>query len=92
MWGKVLKKALDIHGDRRARPVMSWTQRDKLSSAWLLALPAGDTCLSSPAFAEAAATLLPSPAYADRIGCEVGERRVATLRWTSMEIRCRLPG
>ena len=57
---------------------MSWSQRDKLSSAWLLALPAGDTCLSSPVFAEAAAALLclPSPACADRIGCEVGKRRV----------------
>ena len=46
--------------------------------AWLLALPAGDTCLSSPVFAEAAAALLclPSPACADKIGCEVGNRRV----------------
>ena len=78
MWGKVLKSSLDQHADRRVRPVMSWTQRDKLSSAWLLALPAGDTCLSSPVFAEAAAALLclPSPACADRIGCEVGKRRV----------------
>ena len=78
MWGKVLKTSLDQHADRRARPVMSWPQRDKLSSAWLLALPAGDTCLNSPVFAEAAAALLclPSPACADRIGCEVGKRRV----------------
>ena len=78
MWGKVLKTSLDHQADRRVRPVMSWTQRDKLSSAWLLALPAGDTCLSSPVFAEAAAALLclPSPACADRIGCEVGKRRV----------------
>ena len=68
MWGRVLKKTLDIHVDRRVRPVMSWSQRDKLSSAWLLALPAGDTCLSGPVFAEAAAALLclPSPACADR--------------------------
>ena len=78
MWGKVLRSSLDQHADRRVRPVMSWSQRDKLSSAWLLALPAGDTCLSSPVFAEAAAALLclPSPACADRIGCEVGKRRV----------------
>ena len=58
MWGRVLKKTLDIHVDRRVRPVMSWSQRDKLSSAWLLALPAGDTCLSGPVFAEAVAALL----------------------------------
>ena len=78
MWGDVMKTSLDQHADRRARPVMSWPQRDKLSSAWLLALPAGDTCLNSPVFAEAAAALLclPSPACADRIGCEVGKRRV----------------
>ena len=78
MWGKILKTSLDHQADRRVRPVMSWPQRDKLSSAWLLALPAGDTCLSSPVFAEAAAALLclPSPACADKIGCEVGKRRV----------------
>ena len=41
-------------------------------------MPAGDTCLSGPVFAEAAAALLclPSPACADMIGCEVGKRRV----------------
>jgi hypothetical protein len=78
LWGKALKTSLDHHADRRVRPVMSWSQRDKLSSVWLLALPAGDTCLSSPVFAEAAAALLclPSPACDDRIGCEVGKRRV----------------
>ena len=78
LWGKVVKEVLDKQPDRRARPVMSWSQRDKLSSAWLLALPAGDTSLSSPVFAEAAAALLclPSPACADKIGCEVGNRRV----------------
>ena len=78
LWGKVLKKVLDNCPDRRVRPVMSWGERDKLSSAWLLALPAGDTCLSSPVFAEAAAALLciPSPACADKIGYEVGDRRV----------------
>ena len=78
LWGNVLKGVLDIQPDRRARPVMSWSQRDKRSSAWLLALPAGDTCLSSPVFAEAAAALLclPSPACADKIGSVVGNRRV----------------
>jgi hypothetical protein len=78
LWGKVLKKVLDSYPDRRMRPVMSWGERDKPSSAWLLALPAGDTCLSSPVFAEAAAALLciPSPACADKIGYEVGDRRV----------------
>ena len=58
IWGSVLKKGLESHPDRRARPVMSWPERDKLSSAWLLALPTGDTALSSPVFAEAAAAML----------------------------------
>ena len=78
IWSCVLASNLEKHPDRRARPVMSWPERDKLSSAWLLALPTGDTAISSPVFAEAAAAMLciPSPVCSDKNGCVVGDRRV----------------
>ena len=39
-------------------------ERDKLSSAWLLALPLGDAAISGTVFAETAAALLCLPFYA----------------------------
>ena len=53
-----------------SRAAMSWRQRDKVSSAWLLALPGHESTLSNVEFAEAAAAnlCLPSPACAGRVG------------------------
>ena len=78
IWSKVVMKCLEMHPDRRSRAVRSWPERDKLSSAWLLALPTGETAISSAEFAEAAAALLclPSAACKDKIGCSVGDRKV----------------
>jgi hypothetical protein len=53
----VLKKAL-TELDPTARPVWSWKQRDKLSSAFLLNTPGAHSSLSTPIFREAVAALL----------------------------------
>ena len=60
----VLTLALQRHGDREARPVTVFQNFDKISGAWLLALPGPDNGLSSPVFSEAMAAhlCLPSPA------------------------------
>jgi hypothetical protein len=52
---KLLIKALEQFRPQKARPVWSWRQRDKLSTAWLLALPLPHTALSNDEFSEAAA-------------------------------------
>jgi hypothetical protein len=61
---EVLTLALQRHGDRLARPVTVFQNFDKLSGAWLLALPGPDTGLSAKVFTEAMAAhlCLPSPA------------------------------
>jgi len=67
---KVLVKALDLVRPRSTRAAWAWRQRDKVSSAWLLACPGTDTSLTSAEFAEAAAAnlCLPSPACMGRVG------------------------
>ena len=67
---KVLQKALSEVRPRSVRPAWAWRQRDKISVAWLLAIPGYDTTLSSAEFAEAAASnlCLPSPACRGRVG------------------------
>ena len=74
----VLKQALSDYEDPSARPVWSWKQRDKLSSAFLLNIPGAHTSLSSPIFSEAMAALLcvPSLVCRDRVGEVVGDSRV----------------
>ena len=74
--GLVLLRALQLHPERAARPVMSWRERDKLSSAWLLCLPGPDSALSSAEFGEGFANFLclPSPACQPRLGEEVPGR------------------
>ena len=71
-WARLVKKGLEVHPrqDRTNRPVWAWLQRDKLSAAWLQALPGQETSLTSAKFSEAAAAAfcLPSPACADRLG------------------------
>ena len=61
---QVLAKALKEFPDRDFRPATVYQNFDKLSGAWLLALPGSSTGLSSPVFAEARAAhlCLPSPA------------------------------
>jgi hypothetical protein len=68
--GLVLLRALQLHPERAAQPVMSWRERDKLSLAWLLCLPGPDSALSLAEFGEgfAAFLCLPSPACQPRLG------------------------
>ena len=78
-----INKGLECHPkqDRTNRPVWSWLQRDKLSSAWLQALPGPDSNLTSAEFCEAAAAALclPSPASVERLGQVVRGRQVVDL-------------
>ena len=77
--GKVLLRALKLHQNREARPVWSFPDRDKLSSAWLLALPRPGFSLSNAEFSEAFAAMLnlASPACARLVGQPVvGQARV----------------
>ena len=55
---------------KSTRAAWGWRQRDKVSCAWLLAMPGGATALSNAEFSEAAASnlCLPSPACRGRIG------------------------
>ena len=78
---KVMDAYLQGRRERRdkARPVWSWPQRDKLTSAWLLALPtSGATSLTTPIYREGLAMVLclPSPASSCREGERVGGGRV----------------
>ena len=59
----MISLALQNHTDREARPVTVYPNFDKLSRAWLLALPGPHTGLTSKVFAEAMAAhlCLPSP-------------------------------
>ena len=67
---KVLVKALVLVRRKTTRAARRWKQREKVSSAWLLACPGQDTRLSNKEFAEAAAAnlCLHSPACSARIG------------------------
>ena len=82
-WAKLIKKGLEVHPrqDRSNRPVWSWLQRDKLSSAWLQSLPGPDSSLSSAEFSEAAAAALcmPSPACLEKLGQTIRRRQVVDL-------------
>ena len=61
---EILSKVMKEHGDRQARPVTVFPNFDKLSGAWLLALPGPENGLSATVFTEsmAAHLCLPSPA------------------------------
>ena len=67
-----------LYKDRKARPVWSWPNRDKLKTSWLLALPGPHTSLTHAIFQEGLAIVLclPSPACRDRVGDKIGGRRV----------------
>ena len=73
--GLVLKKALELHPNQSARPVIVWPEMDKLASAWLLSYPGPHTGLPASIFSEAVCShlCLPSPACRDRVGEKVGK-------------------
>ena len=73
-----LKKHLGDMRDQKARPVCSMNQKDKLSTAWLLALPGAQSSLTTPIFKEGMAMVLciPSPACKERVGEKIGSGRV----------------
>ena len=73
---KVLGKLLEEVRPKNTRAAMAWRQQDKVSSAWHLALPGGDTNLTNEEFSEAAATnqCLPSPACQGRVGEKIRGR------------------
>ena len=81
--GRLIKKALEVHPNqaRVSRPVWAWLQRDKLSSAWLQALPGPDSSLTNAEFSEAAAAMLclPSPACQEKLGQTIKGRVVVDL-------------
>ena len=73
---KVLEKTLKECDKVSCRAVWSWNQRDKLSTAWLLALPGPHTGMSSTIFVEGLATVLclPSPACVRKLGEKIGKK------------------
>jgi hypothetical protein len=74
----VFMKGLADYPDPASRAVIAWKNRDKLSTAFLTALPGPHSSLSSPQFGEALCLLLCLPALCcrDRVGQKVGRRRV----------------
>jgi hypothetical protein len=74
LWHKVITQALEQHPDRMARPVTVFPNFDKLSRAWILALPTATTGLKGRVFTEAMAAhlCLPSPAIREWLGESVG--------------------
>ena len=91
--GRVLQKALEEYQDRSARPVMSWRERDKHSSAWLLCLPGPSHFLSNEEFSEAACALLcrPSVACSPRVGERFGRGQVIG-QWGDEVVNCAMRG
>ena len=73
-----LRKHLGEIADQKARPVCSMKQKDKLTTAWLLALPGAQSSLTTPIFQEGIAMVLcvPSPACMIRVGEKIGNGRV----------------
>ena len=63
--------------DPKVRQVMSWCNRDKLSTAWLQSLPGPDG-LNNQSFAEAMALILcmPSPVVKSRVGSKIGNKSI----------------
>ena len=94
--GELISKGLEVHPcqDRTNRPAWSWLQRDKLSTAWLQALPSPDTSLTSAEFSEAAAAALclPSPACAHRLGEVVSGTKVVDPYGEAVLSATTLPG
>ena len=72
----MVREALVRHPDASARPVRTYPQFDKLSTAWKLSLPGVTNGLTAPVFQEVMAMhlCLPSPACQPMLGQPVGDR------------------
>ena len=90
---KVLSRALEQHPDQRARPVWVYPQFDKMSGAWILALPSFTTYLSGPVFKETMAwhLCLPSPSCRDLVGTPVGTEGATVDIWGEQVMCAKLP-
>ena len=88
---KVLDKVLESLPHTRA--ALSWRQRDKVASSWILAIPVLDTSLSSAEFTEAAASYfcLPSPAASNLLGETIRGRVVVDAHGDNVQATV-LPG
>ena len=73
-----LSKHLGEYRERKARPVCLSQQKDKMTTAWLLALPTPQGSVSTPIYRKGLAMVLalPSPACQDRLGQKIGKGRV----------------
>ena len=93
--GALIARGLQAHPrqDRANRPVWAWLQRDKISSAWLQALPGPDSSLTSAEFSEAAAAVLclPSPSCVEKLGQTLKGRTVVDLYGDAVQSTA-LPG
>ena len=75
-----MEKCLEQHQDRTARPVTAYQNLDKLSDAWVQALPGPKTGLSASVFVEAVAARLclhsPAVVASGLIGKTIGRNGV----------------
>ena len=90
---KILAKALMDLRPKSIRAAWAWRQRDKISSAWLLAIPGYETSLSNAEFSEASASnlCLPSPSCIGRVG-DVVKGRVTVDKYGDNIQATALPG
>ena len=89
----LLSKVLEEVRPKSTRAAWAWRQRDKVSSAWLLAIPGLDTSLSSAEFSEAAAAnlSLASPACVGRVGEVIRGRVTVDTHGDNVQATC-VPG
>ena len=88
----VLEKFLKEYPIPTARPVLHCPQLDKVSSAWVAALPGPSTYIPSPAFAETLCSYIcvPSPACRELVGQQIGGQVVDI--WGDKVQSINLPG
>ena len=80
------------HPNPSARPVLHFPQLDKVSSAWVAALPGPSSYIPSPAFAETMCSYMcvPSPACRELLGQQIGGQVVDL--WGDKVQSINLPG
>ena len=88
----VMEKFLKEYPNPSARPVLHFPQLDKVSSAWVAALPGPSSHIPSPAFAETMCSYLcvPSPACRELLGQQIGGQVVDL--WGDKVQSINLPG
>ena len=88
----VVEKFLKEYPNPSARPVLHFPQLDKVSSAWVAALPGPSSHIPSPAFAETMCSYLcvPSPACRELLGQQIGGQVVDL--WGDKVQSINLPG